>query len=147
MREVDVSTSVTTPSRWGASRTSCWTGYRSSILLRVAALVGMSTAAGCVLLPRPPEARTPLERRGRHVLRIAEGCGCHGANFAGWRQGGPDRAPGSLPYGERFVSDTGTVPAPNITPDPQTGIGAWSDEQILGAVRNGIRPDGSRLSP
>jgi mono/diheme cytochrome c family protein len=107
----------------------------------------MLTVVGCRQLPRPPEARTPLERRGRHVLRIAEGCGCHGANFAGWREGGSDRAPGSLPYGERFVGESGTIPAPNITPDPQTGIGAWSDEQIIGAVRNGIRPDGSRLSP
>ena len=102
--------------------------------------------AGCASLPSPPPARTAVERRGRHVLRIATGCGCHGANFAGWRQGGPDRLPEAAPYGERFVGPDGVVPAPNITPDPDTGIGGWSDDEITQALRNGIRPNGEQLS-
>jgi mono/diheme cytochrome c family protein len=113
----------------------------------LAALVCLGAVTGCARLPRPPEGRTPLERRGRHVLRIAEGCSCHGANFAGWRAGGPDRLPGTLPYGERFVGAFGKIPAPNITPDPEAGIGRWSDAEIARALREGIRPDGSRLHP
>ena len=35
----------------------------------------------------------------------------------------------------------------NITPDPDTGIGRWTDEQIVNAVRRGERPDGSRVFP
>jgi mono/diheme cytochrome c family protein len=35
----------------------------------------------------------------------------------------------------------------NITPDRQTGIGAWSDEQIIAAIRLGRRPSGERLIP
>src|SRR5262245_31164320 len=88
-------------------------------------------AAGCDVLPKsPPPGKTALEQQGRHVLQIAESCGCHGSNFAGWREGGPDNLPRSLPYGERFVGPFGAVPASNITPDAATGIGSWSDEQI-----------------
>jgi mono/diheme cytochrome c family protein len=36
--------------------------------------------------------------------------------------------------------------APNITPDPETGIGNWSEEDFLLAVRTGTRPDGRVLS-
>ena len=35
----------------------------------------------------------------------------------------------------------------NITPDPATGIGTWSDEQIVAAIREGRRPDGSIIGP
>src|SRR5262249_36325242 len=41
----------------------------------------------------------------------------------------------------------GFLLTPNITPDRTTGIGAWSDFEFDGALRNGIRPDGSRLYP
>jgi mono/diheme cytochrome c family protein len=68
-------------------------------------------------------------------------------NFAGWKEGGPDLLPRTLPYGERFVGPFGAIPAPNITPDPETGIGGWSDEEILRAIRDGIRPGDNRLHP
>lgn len=35
----------------------------------------------------------------------------------------------------------------NLTPDPETGLGQWSDKEIITAVRTGIRPDGRRLIP
>jgi mono/diheme cytochrome c family protein len=81
------------------------------------------------------------------VLRIAVACGCHGANFAGWKAGGPDLLPRTLPYGERFVGPYGVIPAPNITPDRETGIGGWSDEAIARAIRDGIHPSGAPLHP
>ena len=37
--------------------------------------------------------------------------------------------------------------APNITPDPETGIGNWTDEQIIASIREGKRPDGSIIGP
>jgi hypothetical protein len=36
---------------------------------------------------------------------------------------------------------------PNITPDPETGIGRWTDTQIATAIREGRRPDGSIIGP
>jgi mono/diheme cytochrome c family protein len=41
----------------------------------------------------------------------------------------------------------GTLVAPNITPDPQTGIGNWTAQQFDDAVRRGRMPDGKRLYP
>ena len=43
--------------------------------------------------------------------------------------------------------DAFTVHTPNITPDRETGIGSWSDEQIKRAITEGVRADGSRLLP
>ena len=40
-----------------------------------------------------------------------------------------------------------TASAPNITPDKETGIGAWTDAQIIAAIRTGKRPDGSIIGP
>lgn len=37
--------------------------------------------------------------------------------------------------------------APNITPDPDTGIGKWTDAQLAKAIREGVRPDGSVIGP
>jgi hypothetical protein len=41
----------------------------------------------------------------------------------------------------------GHVVVPNITPDRQTGIGGWTQEQIVIAIREGRRPDGTVIGP
>src|SRR5207244_10321283 len=53
------------------------------------------------------------------------------------------------PYARGRASATpfGTFYSPNITPDPETGIGRWSDEQFLRALRDGVRPDGANYFP
>jgi mono/diheme cytochrome c family protein len=40
-----------------------------------------------------------------------------------------------------------TAYAPNITPDRETGIGAWSDTEIIRVIREGVRPDGTIIGP
>ena len=49
--------------------------------------------------------------------------------------------------GRPIETPFGNIVAPNITPDPETGIGAWSDDQFDAAVRKGIGRNGSRLYP
>jgi len=81
-------------------------------------------------------AETELVARGQYIFALAGGCGCHTA------KGGPVNAGGrplKTPYGTFY----GT----NITPDPTYGIGHWTDRQIIDAIRLGVRPDGSVLSP
>ncbi|MCJ8144041.1 cytochrome c [Ancylobacter sp. A5.8] len=58
-------------------------------------------------------------------------------------------AKGGQPFagGRPFVLPFGTIYTPNITPDPETGIGTWTDAQFLDAVHRGIAPDGSRYYP
>ncbi|MCW6534243.1 c-type cytochrome [Sphingomonas lycopersici] len=74
--------------------------------------------------------------RGEYVTRMADCEACHTAK-------------GGTPFagGRPFVLPFGTIYTPNITPDPETGIGKWTDAQFLAAVHKGIAPDGSRLYP
>jgi hypothetical protein len=72
---------------------------------------------------------------GEYITTLA-GCGCH---F--------NRDLGALAGGLEFSGDYGTVYARNITPDPETGIGNWSEEEIVAALRTGAHPDGTQLFP
>jgi mono/diheme cytochrome c family protein len=81
-------------------------------------------------------ARADPVTRGAYVMRMADCEACHTA------KGGTPFAGGRL-----FVLPFGTIYTPNITPDPETGIGKWTDAQFLKAVHQGIGPDGSRLYP
>jgi len=81
-------------------------------------------------------------KRGEYVAAVA-GCAlCHTA----MGPQGPmlDKMwAGGLEIPEAF----GTWRSPNITQDKKTGIGGWSDAEIIAAVREGKRPDGSLLFP
>src|ERR1700753_4280998 len=49
--------------------------------------------------------------------------------------------------GRAIETPFGVLAAPNITPDRETGIGAWTDDQFDTAVRRGISRNGARLYP
>jgi mono/diheme cytochrome c family protein len=83
------------------------------------------------------DAMSGLVTRGRYVFGAAGGCACHT----------PPEAPGLNAGGMKFDLLIGVIYARNITPDPETGIGRWTDEQVANAIRRGERPDGSRLFP
>jgi mono/diheme cytochrome c family protein len=74
--------------------------------------------------------------RGEYLVR-AGGCfSCH-------------TTPGGqvLTGGRALATPFGTFYTPNITPDPATGIGRWTDAQFLRALREGVRPDGANYFP
>jgi mono/diheme cytochrome c family protein len=75
--------------------------------------------------------------------------GAYLANAAGCEDCHTDRGHGGQPYagGRALATPFGTFYSPNITPDPETGIGRWSDEQFLRALRDGVRPDGANYFP
>ena len=52
-----------------------------------------------------------------------------------------------LAGGQRFPSDFGTFIAPNISPDPQEGIGAWSLHDFANALLRGVSPEGRHYYP
>lgn len=85
--------------------------------------------------------------RGKYIFRVAGICGCHGFNLGGYRTGNATTMPKSAPFGERFDGPFGSVPASNISPDKKTGIGKWTDDQIIAATRGGVRADKSPLFP
>jgi mono/diheme cytochrome c family protein len=87
-------------------------------------------------------AETLLER-GTYLMQSIVACGnCHTPK-------GPDgELPGmELAGGFLMEDDAFTAFAPNITPDVETGIGGWTDEQIITAIREGRRPDGTIIGP
>jgi mono/diheme cytochrome c family protein len=75
--------------------------------------------------------------RGRYLSILSDCASCHtvpqkNQPFAGGR-------PIETPFG--------SIVAPNVTPDMETGIGSWTDDQFDNAVRKGIGRNGERLYP
>jgi mono/diheme cytochrome c family protein len=82
------------------------------------------------------QAPDPVAEQG-HYLAIAGNCvSCH-------------THPGGRPFagGLEFDTPFGTLYSTNITPDPGTGIGKWSEQDFVSALRSGVRPDGQHLYP
>lgn len=82
------------------------------------------------------QVQPPSVERGKYVLDAAGCYGCHteagGAPLAG---------------GPALKTPFGTFYAPNITPDPERGIGKWSDADFARALREGVSPSGEHLYP
>ena len=75
--------------------------------------------------------------RGRYLTIVGDCAACHtlpggSQDFAG---------------GRSIETPFGQLIAPNITPDPQTGIGAWTDDEFVNALKNGTGRNGDRLYP
>ncbi|CAG9269697.1 c-type cytochrome [Paraburkholderia caribensis] len=113
--------------------------------LAAAAFAGLMLAGGymtaILLLPKGEDAVAPVSgapaeldnqlARGEYLARAADCVACHTA--AGGRL---------LAGGLAFKLPFGTIFSTNITPDRETGIGAWTDEEFVRAVRQGISPHG-----
>ncbi len=76
--------------------------------------------------------------RGEYLLHAGGCISCHTADEE-------DAVP--LAGGRAMETPYGTFYSPNITPDDETGIGRWSDEEFLNALWLGVRPDGARYFP
>lgn len=86
-------------------------------------------------------AHTPDTESGRTAFNIGGCASCHSAKGAE----GDEKL--VLEGGQRFETDFGTFVAPNISPDPDQGIGSWSEGDFVNAVMRGIAPDGSHYYP
>jgi mono/diheme cytochrome c family protein len=136
------------------------TGKRIGIVVGVVVLIGLCVLAWAVIRPGPLAfaegkavalseysagkptgvpadfvAGDPLAR-GKYLAVAADCEACHTADhgkpFAG---------------GRPFDTEFGTLYSPNITPDPETGIGSWTDAEFLRAMHEGIGKDGENLYP
>jgi len=93
---------------------------------------------------RPAAAADALER-GRYLATIMDCTGCH---TPGALAGKPDMARALSGSGIGFqIPGVGVFYPPNLTSDIATGLGTWSKEDIVNAVRSGVRPDGRALVP
>src|SRR5215831_6330437 len=100
------------------------------------------------LTDRMFEATPARLERGKYLVKGVVGClDCHSEHDT-TQDGTPPKA-GREGAGVLFLQDPslGKLYASNITPDNETGIGNWTDDQIARAVREGIGGDGRALFP
>src|SRR5712692_1288998 len=107
-------------------------------------LIGLSCRHAQIPLPAlsPAAAGDTTVARGEYIVRNVAVCGqCHAAD--------PERdVDGPLSGGKEFRDwRIGVSRASNLTPDNGTGLGTWSDAQIVRALRNGQANDGRLLAP
>ena len=102
-----------------------------------------ATAALCALAA-PSLADDVQNARGRYLVSIA---GCSDCHTPGGMLGSPDmkRYLGGSDVGFS-IPGQGVFVGDNLTPDGDTGLGKWTADQVVTAIRTGKRPDGSELS-
>ena len=107
-------------------------GRRAALVLIVVGVTALSVQA-----QPAAQAESRLDR-GRYLMSSIVACGsCHTP------QGPKGPLPGmELAGGLKFEEKPFTAYASNITPDQETGIGKWTDAQLVRAIREGKRPDG-----
>ena len=116
------------------------------LLFSVVVLGGVAGAAlWAVSAPRPFDSASLASLTGdvAHGEAVFHAAGCASCHIA------PDRDadPLVLSGGREFASDFGTFVAPNISTDPDYGIGAWSPEEFINAVMRGLSPEGAHYYP
>lgn len=122
---------------------------RTALLAAFATLI----AAGCGQNPSPratsarsadTRSREELVARGK---QISYSSACHDCHTPGGLYGNPDstRAMSGSELG--WEGPWGVTYPRNLTPDPETGIASWTEEDIVKAFRSGIRPDGTPILP
>ncbi len=91
------------------------------------------------------QAADPTLERGKYLVQIG---GCTDCHTPGHFLGKPDmtRYLGGSDVGFGMPG-RGVFVGPNLTPDQQTGLGAWTPQQIAAAITTGVRPDGRMLAP
>jgi hypothetical protein len=129
--------------------------FGSSVLI----LVSQCYVSAQDKVPQEWEQNGYLERGNYLVNHLAECVGCHtplqpGSDtadknlflsgvpekFAGRTEGPPQIAGYPGPNGARFYPK-------NLTPDDETGLGKWSESDFVKALKEGVRPDGSKYQP
>lgn len=95
-------------------------------------------------LPSLAVAQSQIER-GKYLVTVG---GCNDCHTPGTFLGRPDmtRMLGGSDVGFA-IPDLGVFVGRNLTPDKETGLGAWSTEEIIAAITAGKRPDGRVLAP
>lgn len=106
----------------------------------------LACAALASLLSLPAMAGDPAAiARGKYLVGIS---GCNDCHTPGYFMGKPDMARflGGSDVGFE-IPGLGVFVGPNLTPDKATGLGGWTDAQVLAALQKGQRPDGRMLAP
>ena len=100
----------------------------------------VAALASAATLPSVAFADDAQVARGRYLVTIS---GCSDCHTPGALLGSPDmkRYLGGSDVGFA-IPGAGVFVGENLTPDKETGLGSWTDAQIIAAIRTGKTPDG-----
>jgi mono/diheme cytochrome c family protein len=118
---------------------------RNLTSLALVAVLGLAVF-WVVTIPRP----IPAEAIPAHTGDVVNGQllfnagGCHSCHLPS-KESGLDQA--SVSGGTPLKTPVGVLYPPNITPDPDTGIGKWSDADFVNAMQKGLSEEGENLIP
>lgn len=129
------------------------------LLWVVFAVLGIAFGEIAYLSLKPPKIAAPKPiqvdsaparvERGRYLVNVVSVCvDCH--SVVDESKFGTPVAPGGYLKGKVVAKEVGLpgeFSAPNLTPDPETGSGKWSDGQLIRAIREGIGHDNRVLFP
>jgi mono/diheme cytochrome c family protein len=104
---------------------------RMGTLALLAVLLSLATSHAAAT-----DSASTVFERGRYLANAGNCVSCHtrerGEPFAG---------------GVAFTTKFGTIYSTNITPDEASGLGRWTQQQFIDALRRGVRPNGEHLYP
>jgi mono/diheme cytochrome c family protein len=102
-------------------------------------------AAVAIFCAAAASAEESQVERGKYLVTIAS---CNDCHTPGYFLGKPDFSRTLAGSEVGFtIPGLGAFVGRNLTPDKETGLGNWTDDQIISAITAGIRPDGRRLAP
>jgi len=122
---------------------------RSSRTKRIAAVLAVAavtaaTALSVLTAARPSGQALPTydpdPARGEVLYHVGGCISCHKTSVTAGVTGPPAG-------GAEFPTPVGTFWPGNLTPDPETGIGKWTDKQFVDAMMSGVSPDGRHYFP
>ncbi len=100
--------------------------------------IRVTVAATLLLMAAAASTQDSAIERGEYLIHAGGCLDCHTEDS--------DEA-NALAGGRALESPFGTFYSPNITPDDETGIGSWSDDDFLNALWDGVSPDGDHYYP
>ncbi len=100
--------------------------------------IRVTVAATLLLVTAVASSQDSAIERGKYLIHAGGCVDCHTEDT--------DEA-SPLAGGRALESPFGTFYSPNITPDPKTGIGTWTDDNFLNAFWEGTNPDGDHYYP
>ena len=126
-----------------------WTRW-TVVVLSLASAAAAAFAVSCtVSKPSSTTSATAMtpEQKVARGFAVSRSSGCIDCHTPGTFYGSPDTT--RLMSGSElgWEGPWGVTYPRNLTPDMETGIGTWTEEQIVTAVRTGQRPDKSPLLP
>ncbi|MBC7739508.1 MAG: c-type cytochrome, partial [Candidatus Saccharibacteria bacterium] len=113
--------------------------------LAVLAVLGLA-AAWVLTMPKPRDmaAYAGLTGDKVHGAQVFWASGCASCHMAPKAEGDAQLV---LAGGQVFATQFGTFHAPNISPDPQAGIGDWDLATFVHSIQDGISPEGEHVYP